>query len=95
MMCVGIACEADRIAVTTNSRPGGRLFQSFFPANTVGRAVVRMFCAGFRQPMRIVISGVRALDFALLLGRGHRREVILLFQPMPSAALAARAWHQP
>lgn len=91
MMCVGIACEADRIAVTTSGGPGGRLFQSLFPANTVGRAVVRMFCAGFQQPMRIVISGVRALDLALLLGRGDRREVILLYQSIPSAALAAHA----
>jgi hypothetical protein len=54
-----------------------------------------MFCAGFQQPMRIVISGVRALDLALLLVRGNRREVILLFQPMPATALAALALHQP
>lgn len=93
-LCIGISSKDSvlEIAALKSGQPG---LAMIFPATGMGLEAIKIFLAGYGNPVRLAVTGVAALTVALTLGDITRYEVFIVSPTIASqpVALAQYAQH--
>jgi len=76
-LCIGIASNNDVLEIAA-LRFGRAEAATTFPATEMGLEGIKIFLAGYENPVRLAVTGVAALSIALALGSVTQREVFIV-----------------
>lgn len=86
-LCIGIAASRDSLEIAA-LEPGKAAVVIKFPATGMGVEGIRLFLAGYSNPVRMAVAGVAALSLALTLGNVCGRETFIVSSTIADQALA-------
>ena len=86
-LCIGIASKNDILELAA-LEPGKPAVAMKFPATGMGVEAIKVFLAGYADPVRLAIAGVAALSLAMALGNVPRRETFIVSTSIADRAMA-------
>jgi hypothetical protein len=86
-LCIGIASRNDMYEIAALEH-GKNAVVIRFPATGIGLEAIKVFLAGYGNPVRLAVAGVAAVSLALALGNVPGRETFIVSSAIANQALA-------